>query len=249
MEKPAGGETEQSLRRQLAACYRIFAHLGWTELIFNHISMRLPGPEHQFLINPLGLHYSEVTASNLVKIDLQGRIIGPSHHAVNPAGFVLHAAIHGGIEQARCVMHIHTTAGCAVANATAGLSPGNFYAAQLYERVAYHDFEGVTVHAEEGPRVVSSIGNAQAVILRNHGLLAWGPTIPNAFNYLWGLQRACEIQVAGAAIGPAVPIPLEIQRRASADALQYDPQHPAGELVFNALVRQVERADPSFNDL
>jgi len=241
-------EAERALRIQLAGCYRIFVQLGWTELIFNHIAVRLPGPEHHFLINPFGLHYSEVTASNLVKIDLEGRIIGSSRYPMNPAGFVLHSAIHRGIEEARCVMHVHTTAGSAVANAQAGLSPDNFYAAQLLGRVAYHDFEGITVHADEGPRVVRSIGQAQAVILRSHGLLSWGPTIANAFHYLWGLQRACEIQVAGAALGATIPIPLEVQRRATADALQYDPAHPAGEYIFNAMLRQVERADSSFRD-
>jgi ribulose-5-phosphate 4-epimerase/fuculose-1-phosphate aldolase len=143
-------------------------------------------------------------------------------------------------------MHIHTTAGCAVANAACGLSPDNFYAAQLLDRVAYHDFEGVTVHAAEGPRLVQSIGAAQAVILRNHGLLSWGLDIPNAFIFLWSLQRACEIQVAGAALGPTVPVPLAVQQQASADALQFDPAHPAGRFIFDALRRLVEKADPSF---
>jgi ribulose-5-phosphate 4-epimerase/fuculose-1-phosphate aldolase len=125
----------------------------------------------------------------------------------------------------------------------------NFYAAQLHGRVAYHDFEGITVHADEGPRVVRSIGNRQAVILRNHGLLSWGNTVAQAFAYLWTLQRACEIQVAGAALGPAIAIPEAIQRQASADALQFDPRHGAGRDVFAALTRQVERLDPSFRDL
>ena len=240
--------SEAMLRQQLAACYRIFHSLGWTELIFNHISVRLPGPENHFLLNPLGLHYSEVTASNLVKIDLEGTIIGKSDYPVNPAGFTLHSALHRGISNAHCVMHIHTTAGCAVAGAACGLSPDNFYAAQLRGRVAYHDFEGVTVHAAEGPRLVKSIGNAQAVILRNHGLLSWGPDIPNAFIYLWSLQRACEIQVAGAALGPTMPVPEAVQVQASADALQFDPQHPSGRFIFDALRRLVEKTDPSFMD-
>jgi len=243
-ELPA--QSEAMLRQELAACYRIFDYLGWTELVFNHISVRLPGPENHFLLNPLGLHYSEVTASNLVRIDLSGNIVGKSDYAVNPAGFTLHSALHRGIPNAHCVMHIHTTAGCAVANAACGLSPDNFYAAQLLDRVAYHDFEGVTVHAAEGPRLVQSIGAAQAVILRNHGLLSWGLDIPNAFIFLWSLQRACEIQVAGAALGPTVPVPLAVQQQASADALQFDPAHPAGRFIFDALRRLVEKADPSF---
>lgn len=245
--------TEKKLRTQLAACYRIFAMLGWTELIYNHITVRLPesvtGGALHFLINPFGLHFSEVTARNLVKIDLQGRIVEPSDWPVNPAGFTLHAAIHGGVANAHCVMHTHTTSGSAVACSAAGLSSDNFYAAMLHGRVAYHDFEGITVHADEGPRVVRSIGQRQAVILRNHGLLAWGVDIAQAFAYLWTLQRACDIQVAGAALGPTQPVPVEVQRQASADALQFDPRHGGGRDVFDALVRLVDRRDPSYRTL
>jgi len=241
-------EEERALRVQLAACYRVFHLMGWTELIYNHITVRIPGPERHFLINPFGLHYSEVKASNLVKIDLEGRVIGDSTWPVNPAGFVLHSAIHQGIEGAHCVMHTHTTAGCAVACSQAGLSMDNFYSAQLHDRVAYHDFEGITVHADEGPRVIRSIGQRPAVILRNHGLLAWGDTLPYTFAVLWTLQRACEIQVAGAALGPTLPIPEAVQRKASQDALQFDPRRGGGRDVFAALVRMVDRADPSYKD-
>lgn len=246
---PAMTAEEHALRNELAACYRIFHLLGWTELIYNHITVRLPGPETHFLINPFGLHYSEVTASNLVRVDLSGRIVEPSRWPVNPAGFTLHAAIHQGIAEAHCVMHTHTTAGCAVAGSRQGLTMDNFYAAQLHDRVAYHDFEGITVHAEEGPRVVRSIGDRQAVVLRNHGLLTWGSTLAQAFAYLWTLQRACEIQVVGAALGPTLPISEAIQIKASADALQFDPAHGAGRDVFAALMRQVDRIDPSYRDL
>jgi ribulose-5-phosphate 4-epimerase/fuculose-1-phosphate aldolase len=244
----AAPPTEAELRVQLAACYRVFHLLGWTELIYNHITVRIPGPERHFLINPFGLHYSEVKASNLVKIDLEGRVIGDSTWPVNPAGFVLHSAIHQGIEGAHCVMHTHTTAGCAVACSQAGLSMDNFYSAQLHDRVAYHDFEGITVHADEGPRVIRSIGQRPAVILRNHGLLAWGDTLPYTFAVLWTLQRACEIQVAGAALGPTLAIPEAAQRKASQDALQFDPRRGGGRDVFAALVRMVDRADPSYRD-
>jgi ribulose-5-phosphate 4-epimerase/fuculose-1-phosphate aldolase len=244
----AAPQTEAELRVQLAACYRVFHLLGWTELIYNHITVRIPGPERHFLINPFGLHYSEVKASNLVKIDLEGRVIGDSTWPVNPAGFVLHSAIHQGIEGAHCVMHTHTTAGCAVACSQAGLSMDNFYSAQLHDRVTYHDFEGITVHADEGPRVIRSIGHRPAVILRNHGLLAWGDTLPYTFAVLWTLQRACEIQVAGAALGPTLAIPEAVQRKASQDALQFDPRRGGGRDVFAALVRMVDRADPSYRD-
>lgn len=241
-------DDERALRVQLAACYRIFAMLGWTELIYNHVTVRVPGPQRHFLINPFGLHYTEVTASNLVKIDVAGRVVDGSPYRVNPAGFTLHSAIHAGIEHAHCVMHTHTTAGCAVAGSRAGLSMDNFYSAQLHDRVAYHDFEGITVHADEGPRVVRSIGGRPALILRNHGLLAWGPTIAAAFAVLWTLQRACEIQLAGAALGPTIPIPEAIQRKASADALQFDPRYGGGRDGFDAMVRLVDRIDPSYRD-
>ena len=244
----AAPQTEAELRVQLAACYRVFHLLGWTELIYNHITVRIPGPERHFLINPFGLHYSEVKASNLVKIDLEGRVIGDSTWPVNPAGFVLHSAIHQGVDGAHCVMHTHTTAGCAVACSQAGLSMDNFYSAQLHDRVAYHDFEGITVHADEGPRVIRSIGQRPAVILRNHGLLAWGDTLPYTFAVLWTLQRACEIQVAGAALGPTLPIPEAVQRKASQDALQFDPRRGGGRDVFAALVRMVDRVDPTYRD-
>ena len=248
MEQALVTDEERALRVQLAACYRVFHLLGWTELIYNHITVRIPGPERHFLINPFGLHYSEVKASNLVKIDLEGRVIDDSTWPVNPAGFVLHSAIHQGIEGAHCVMHTHTTAGCAVACSQAGLSMDNFYSAQLHDRVGYHDFEGITVHADEGPRVIRSIGQRPAVILRNHGLLAWGDTLPYTFAVLWTLQRACEIQVAGAALGPTLAIPEAVQRKASQDALQFDPRRGGGRDVFAALVRMVDRVDPSYRD-
>lgn len=244
---------ERQLRTDLAACYRIFDYLGWTELIYNHITVRLPpevsGGDPHFLINPFGLSFNEVSAANLVKIDLQGRLVESSPWPVNPAGFTLHSAIHGGIPDAHCVMHTHTTTGSAVACSAAGLSRDNFYSAMLHDRVAYHDFEGITVHADEGPRVVSSIGHRQAVILRNHGLLAWGVDIPQALAYLWTLQRACDIQVAGAGLGPTVAVPEAVQRKSSVDALQFDARHGGGRDVFDALVRQVDRRDPSYHDL
>ena len=239
---------ERVLRVQLAACYRIFALLGWDELIYNHVTVRVPGPDRHFLINPFGLRYDEVSASNLVRIDLDGRIVDGSPHRVNPAGFVLHSTIHAGIDAAHCVMHTHTTAGSAVANSEAGLSFDNFYSAMLHERIAYHDFEGITVHADEGPRVLRSIGDRPAVILRNHGLLSWGPTIPFAFAVLWTLQRACEIQVAGAALGATRAVSEAERRRASADALQFDPRYGGGQDGFDALVRRLDRIDPSYRD-
>ena len=242
------GPVEWAARVQLAACYRIFDRIGWTELIYNHISLRVPGPQDtkHFLINPFGLHYSEVTASNLLKVDLHGNIIGNTDWPFNPAGFTPHATLHAGVPGAHCVMHTHTTAGMAVACLEEGLSPSNFYSAQLHGKLAYHDFEGITVHAAEGPRLLQSVGDKQAVILRNHGLLAWGDTVPRAFAVLWLLQRACEIQLATQAMGAPRRIPEDIQRKCTADSLQFNAKFGAGQDVFDALQRLVDAVDPSY---
>jgi ribulose-5-phosphate 4-epimerase/fuculose-1-phosphate aldolase len=241
---------EWRARVQLAACYRIFDLLGWTEMIYNHITVRLPdsvtGGRKEFLINPFGLHYSEVTASNLLKIDVDGTKLDDSPWPVNPAGFTVHAALHQSIPDAHCVMHTHTTAGLAVACTASGLAQNNFYSAQLHGLVAYHDFEGITIHAEEAPRLVRAIGEKPVVILRNHGLLAWGPTLPLALVRLWTLQRACEIQVAQAALGPAVAVPEAVARRTTHDSFQFDLQFGAGQDVFDALVRRIDRIDTSY---
>ncbi|MBV8620199.1 MAG: class II aldolase/adducin family protein [Curvibacter sp.] len=248
---PAGMHPEEwAARAQLAACYRIFDHLGWTEMIYNHITLRLPdsvsGGEKHFLINPFGLHYSEVTARNLVKIDVHGRVLDGSPHPVNPAGFVIHGAIHEHLSEAHCVMHTHTTAGVSVACLQGGLQQTNFYSAQLHGMVGYHDFEGITVHAEEGPRIARAIRSTPAVILRNHGLLSWGQTLPQTFAILWTLQRACEIQLATLSMGAPIPIGEAIAARCTRDSLQFSPAHGAGQDVFDALVRQVHRKDSSY---
>ncbi|RYF39552.1 MAG: class II aldolase/adducin family protein [Comamonadaceae bacterium] len=241
---------EWAARLELAACYRIFAMLGWSEMIYNHITLRLPdsvtGGQKQFLINPFGLHYSEVTASNLLKIDLQGNKLDESPWHVNPAGFTVHAAIHDNIPDAHCVMHTHTTSGLAVACTQGGLAQNNFYSAQLHGMVAYHDFEGITVHAEEAPRLLANIGSKPVVILRNHGLLSWGKTLPLAFVRLWTLQRACDVQMAQAAMGPAIPISEAVARKTTGDSFQWDQRFGAGQDVFDALVRQVDRIDDGY---
>jgi len=247
-KRPTFPAEERNARVQLAACYRIFARLGWVELIYNHITLRLPGPQKHFLINPFGLLYSEVCASNLVKIDLAGNVIGESRWPVNPAGFTIHAAIHDAIPGAHCVMHTHTTAGMAVACSQTGLSMSNFYSTQLHGKLAYHDFEGITVHPDEGPRLIRAIGNRPAVILRNHGLLAWGDTVARTFAVLWLLNRGCEIQVASMSMGPVIEVPVEIQQRATRDSLQFSEAFGAGEDVFAALVREIDRIDPSYKN-
>ena len=153
---------------QLAAAYRIFDHLGWTELIYNHISLRVPDADGHFLVNPFGLHYREVCASNLVKVDLDGNVIGHSDWPINPAGFTFHSAIHAALPDAHCVMHVHTTPAMAVCCSRGGLSFSNFYAAQLYGKVAYHDFEGITVHLDEGRRIVASAGGRPVLLHSGH---------------------------------------------------------------------------------
>ena len=249
MARPANcSDAEWQTRLDLAACYRVFHLLGWTEMIYNHISLRVPGPECHFLINPFGLHYSEVKASNLLKIDLQGQLLCDSPYKINAAGFHPHAALHGGIADAHCVMHTHTTAGMAVASSQAGLQITNFYAAQLGGRVAYHDFEGITVHAEEGTRMVQAIGDKPAVILRNHGLLAWGSRLPGTFYTLWILQRACEIQLAGAALGPAIEITRKVQTKCQADARRVNTDPDFARENFDAMVRLVDRQNPDWRE-
>ena len=239
---------EWAARVQLAACYRIFDYLGWTELIYNHITLRLPGPGKHFLINPFGLHYSEVRASNLVKIDVHGNVVGHSAWPANPAGFTIHATIHEGIPDAQCVMHTHTTAGTAVACLRDGLSMSNFYAFQLHGHVAYHEFEGITLYADEGPRLLRSIGDRQAVILRNHGLLSWGRTIAQAFNILYLLERACQQQVVTLPMGPVIVPDEAIQAKCARDSLQFSPKFGAGQDVVDALTRLVDRVDTSYRE-
>ncbi len=239
-------EAEREARVRLAACYRIFDHLGWTELIFNHITLRVPGPETIFLINPFGLHYREVTASNLVAIDLDGGPVRPAEHPVNLAGFVTHSAIHAHVPAAHCVMHTHTTAGSAVACLATGLSHDTFYGAQLYGRVAYHDFEGITVNTDERSRMLASIGDKRVVILRNHGLLTWGESVEEAFTWLWILQRACEVQVAAAAAGAIRGLSAQVMAQTSIEAAGQQPKVCAA--LFESLVRAIDAEDPSYRD-
>ena len=248
--RPANISAEEwALRVDLAACYRIFDHLGWTELIYNHITAKAPGPEAHFLINPFGLMYHEVTASNLVKIDLDGNIVGDSAWPVNPAGFVIHSAIHENVAAAHCVMHTHTTAGSAVACKAEGLTWTNFYAALIYDQVAYHDFEGVTVDPDEKERLLASLGDKRILILRNHGLLAWGETIAEALARLWTVQRACEIQLAsGSMAGETIAFSAAVGEQASAAALQFSADFGAGEDVFAALKRVIDAKDPSYRN-
>jgi ribulose-5-phosphate 4-epimerase/fuculose-1-phosphate aldolase len=239
-------DEERAARVQLAAAYRVFDHLGWTEMIFNHITLRVPGAEKLFLINPFGLHYREITASSLILIDLEGNPMRETPWPVNRAGFVIHSALHGANPGVACVMHTHTTTGMAVASLEQGLSPTNFYSAQLQGHVAYHEFEGVTVDPGERERLVASIGQRHAVILRNHGLLTWGASIAEAFLWLWTLQRACDVQIASSAAGALRPIrPQAIERSVRESG---PGEARTCEDVFAAMQRIVDAKDPSYRD-
>ncbi len=238
---------ERDLRVQLAAAYRIFDHLGWCELIYGHISMRVPGPEHHFLINPYGLRYDEITASSLVKIDLDGNLVEPSEYSFNPAGFVIHSAIHEHRGDAHCVMHTHTRAGMAIAALECGLLPVSMNGMSFHGNLAYHDFEGSTLLLEEREKLAADLGSADALILRNHGLLSVGRTIAEAFLYLYRLESACRVQLDAMACGRLQYPPQEAVERSARQMREFARcAADTGQLEFDALVRLVEEKDPSF---
>jgi ribulose-5-phosphate 4-epimerase/fuculose-1-phosphate aldolase len=241
-------EEEQNIRIQLASCYQLFDHLGWAEAIFNHISVRVPGPDRHFLINPFGKNYSEVCASNLVKVDIEGNLVGQGASQINQAGFIIHGAIHEAREDAHCVIHTHTTAGSAVSVKRGGLKPNNFYGAMLSGTVAYHDFEGIVLNPAEKSRIVADLGDKQILILRNHGLLVAARTIAQAYHLTWALQRACEIQCqADAMNGSDTDVGAEIYD-ACANFMN-DPDEELSKMVFDAAVRRmVEDKKGQFTD-
>ena len=240
---PSLALTEAQLRVQLAAAYRIFAHFGWDYLIYGHISARVPGPEHHFLINPFGLRFDEVTASNLVKIDIDGRKVEHSDYDVNPAGFIIHSAVHAAREDALCVMPTHTIAGMTMAATKAPLRALDFAGAALTHRVAYHDFSGV--HADDSDRdsLISDLGDKNYMILRNHGLLVCGRTIPSAFKRLYDFETACKVQTAAMAMNAPLVEPSQDIAVAHAAVLENDDQ---GEMAFKALMRLMEKQDPGY---
>lgn len=241
-------EAEWAARQELAACYRVFDMLGWSEMIYNHITVKLPDEEGAFLINPFGLHFSEVTASNLVKIDIDGNKLDDNPYPVNRAGFVQHAVFHKNLPDAHCIMHTHTTAGMAVASVEGGLQPINFYACNAIGQIAYHDFEGITVRDEEGPRLIENLGDKRMMLLRNHGILVMGRSLPEAFIKHWMLQRACEIQVATAAMGKPLVVPPDVIAVHQRDAHQVRVHAEPGRTDFDAMVRKVDKIDPSWRD-
>ena len=242
-------QTEQELRVQLAAMYRIFDYLGWSEMIYNHITVKIPGEENAFLINPYGLHYSEIKASNLVKVDINGNVLDDTPYRANPAGMVIHSAIHAAREDAHCISHTHTTEGMAVSCQENGLRHDNFYSVLLYGQVAYHDFEGITVNPDEKKRLVVNLGNKNLLILKNHGLLVCGQNIPETFINTWGFQRACEIQMASDSTGKAsIPIDEAIGKKSKELLKLQMAGNQPGLLEFNAFVRKIDAIDPSYKD-
>lgn len=238
---------EWQARQELAACYRVFAMLGWDEMIYNHITVKLD-EDGAFLINPYGLHFSEVTASNLVKIDIDGRKLDDNPYPVNLAGFTQHALFHKHLPDAHCIMHTHTTAGMAVSSLEGGLRPINFYACNFAGQIAYHDFEGVTVRSEEGERLIEHLGGKRVMLLKNHGILVMGRTLPEAFIKHWSLQRACEIQVATLSMGTAIDVPDDVIAVHQRDLSKTRIPGGAGKADFDAMVRLVDKIDTGWRN-
>ena len=241
-------KAEWALRVQLAAAYRVADLVGWSEMIYSHISVRIPGPDHHFLINPYGLRYDEVTASNLIKVDLDGETVGQQEYRPNKAGFMIHSAIHMAREDAQCVWHMHSLAGMAVSCQEEGLLPIHMYATNFYERLSCHDYEGPSMRLDERERLAGSLGKNSALMLRNHGLLTAGRTIPEAFIRFWRLNRACEVQLAAQVARLRFPSKEVCEAsRLMTDEFLKD-QAAEGDLEFNALLRKVEKQDASYKN-
>lgn len=246
-----GQSTEQQVRADLAACYRLVALYGWDDLIFTHISARVPGPEHHFLINPYGMLFEEITASSLVKVDLQGRVIGSSHYPVNPAGFTIHSAIHEVREDAQCVMHLHTLDGTAVATSKEGLVALNQTAQLVVEDLVYHDYEGVALDHAERPRLQQDLGHHNTMLLRNHGTLTVGRSCAEAFLRMYFLERACSMQVrtrAIASLGQDYPTAPDVMAKNAVLSSSTNMNELATRLVWPGLLRKLDRVSPGFRD-
>jgi ribulose-5-phosphate 4-epimerase/fuculose-1-phosphate aldolase len=235
---------ERETRVQLAACYRLVAHFGMDDLVFTHISARVPGSPDHFLINPYGMRFDEITASSLVKIDHEGNLVEDSPWPVNQAGFVIHSAIHMARRDVACVLHTHTRAGIAVSCLEEGLLPLNQHAMLFKDRVAYHDYEGIALELGERERLVADLGEMPALILRNHGLLTVGRTVPEAFAYMYYLEQSCRIQLDVMAAGrPSLP-PEDVQRRTAAQWTRDG--RPLGMREWPALLRLLDQKDASY---
>jgi ribulose-5-phosphate 4-epimerase/fuculose-1-phosphate aldolase len=240
---------EWAIRTDLAAAYRLVALYGWDDIIFTHLSARVPGPEHHFLINPYNLMFEEITASSLVKIDVEGHPVIETPYITNAAGFTIHSALHMAREDAQAVMHLHTNAGQAVAAQAAGLMPLTQTAMLVRDEIAYHEYEGVATDLEERERLVADIGTKNAMILRNHGTLAIGATVAECFLRLYFLERACEAQVMALTAGPdGLYNPPQGTPEKAAGQAKVGVGLVANMLAWPALLRKLDRLDPSFRD-
>jgi ribulose-5-phosphate 4-epimerase/fuculose-1-phosphate aldolase len=239
---------EWQARVDLAAAYRLVADYGWDDLVFTHISARVPGPDHHFLINPYGMMFEEITASSLVKIDLDGNKVVESDYPVNPAGFTIHSAVHAAREDALCVMHLHTNEGIAVSAQEDGLLPISQQALFVLASLGYHNYEGLALNDDEKPRLVADLGTKTFLILRNHGLLTVGRTVADAFLSMFLLQRACKIQIlAQSGGGKLIPIPGAILAQIPAQEAVVT-QGGRGQLAWPALLRRLDRMGSTYAD-
>src|SRR5229473_1786569 len=239
-------EEEWEVRVDLAACYRLVALYGWDDLIFTHISARVPGAEHHFLLNPYGMMFDEVTASSLVKVDLDGSKVVDSPYQVNPAGFTIHSAVHAAREDALCVMHLHTDYGIAVSVQKNGLLPISQQSMFPLASLAYHDYEGLALNEEEKPRLVADLGSSNSMILRNHGLLTVGSSVAEAFLSMYVLERACKIQILAQSGGAELlPVPDPIIDLV-ATQLSAVTVGQGAQLAWPGLLRKLDRIDPSY---
>lgn len=238
--------TEADVRRDLAAVYRLVAQHGWDDLIFTHISARVPGPEHHFLINPFGLRFDEITASNLVKIDIEGNPVEPTPHPVNPAGFVIHSALHMARDDAQCVIHLHTDDGIAVAAQEEGLLPLSQHAMMVRHEVACHDYEGIAFDLDERERLVADLGDKHLMILRNHGTLSVGVNCAAAWLAIYFLERACTMQVRAQSTGARLVQPRQGVPEKVTDQSTSLFTGSAGDFTWPALLRKLDQADTSY---
>ena len=240
---------EWAIRTDLAAAYRLVAMYGWDDLIFTHLSARIPGPEHHFLINPYNLMFEEITASSLVKIDIDGAPVMPTPYLTNPAGFTIHSAIHMARDDAQAVMHLHTPSGQAVAAQSEGLMPLTQTAMLIREQVAYHEYEGVATDLEERARLVEDLGTKDAMILRNHGTLTVGSSVAQCFIKMYFLERACDAQIKALSAGPSglYNPPQGTPEKAGAQG-SMGLGIVADRLAWPALLRKLDRLDPSFRN-
>ena len=239
---------EKKLRVELACAYRLVDYFGWCELIYAHLTARVPGPDAHFLINPYGLNYDEVTASNLVKIDINGHVVEHSDHPINEAGFIIHSAIHM-LENTNnhVVMHTHSQAGMAVAALKDGLLPISMGATMFYDDIAYHDYEGPSLYLDERSRLQSSLGNKRALILRNHGLMTVGETVPEAFVRLYRLESACRTQLDASAAGEVNLLDRDTASKSGQDVNRFmESADEYGQLEFDALMRKIDKLDDSY---